>query len=165
MSNLAGKTVAQIAANGLHSLLLTTDGTVFSFGENEFGQTGQGTTIGNTPIATAIDATNLAGKKIEQIIAGSGFSFLLADDGSVFSFGSNFAGATGLGTDMGKTPVATPIDTANLNGLRVTNLSGGFSHSLLVAVPEPSGAGAMLGLLFGFTILLRRTGSAGLAFV
>jgi alpha-tubulin suppressor-like RCC1 family protein len=160
MSNLAGKTVAQIAANGLHSLLLTTDGTVFSFGENEFGQTGQGTTIGNTPIATAIDATNLEGKKIKQIVAGSGYSFLLAGDGSVFSFGSNFAGATGQGTDMGKTLVAMPINTSNLNGLRITTISAGFSHSLLIAVPEPGGA--MLGLIFGFATLLRRTRSAGL---
>ena len=58
------KSITQAAAGYLHSLLLADDGTVFSFGLNEDGRTGLGTTSGNTLIATPIDTTNLTGKTI-----------------------------------------------------------------------------------------------------
>ena len=81
-----------------HSLLLTEDGTVYSFGSNLGGATGLGTDIGNTLVAESIDMTNLAGKTITQAAAGEEFSLLLAGDGAVFSFGNNGDGRTGLGT-------------------------------------------------------------------
>ena len=65
---------------------------------------------------------------------------MLADDGTVFSFGSNFAGQTGLGLTTGATLVPTPINTTNLTGLRVTSISAGVAYGLLLAttVPEPA---------------------------
>jgi len=134
MTNLAGKTIAQVAAGGQHSLLLTNDGSVYSFGRNDDGQTGQGTESGNTLVATPIDTSNIAGKSITQVAAGGQHSLLLADDGSVYSFGRNIFGATGLGTTTGDTLIATPIDMTNLGGLRVIGISAGLEHSLLLAV-------------------------------
>ena len=138
MTNLAGKRITQVATGVLHSLLLADDGTVFSFGSNQYGQTGLGTTSGNTLIATPILTTNLMGKRITRVEAGDFHSLLLADDGTVFSFGSNLYGQSGQGTFTTSTNIATPINTVNLAGLRVTSISGGNSHSLLLAVPEPN---------------------------
>jgi alpha-tubulin suppressor-like RCC1 family protein len=132
-TGLVGKTITQVAAGGDHSLLLADDGTVFSFGGNGFGQTGLNTTIGNTPIATSIDATNLAGKKISQIAAGRFHSLLLTDDGTVFSFGSNGNGRTGLNTSSGNTARATPIVATKLAGKAISQVAAGEGHSLLLA--------------------------------
>ncbi len=132
-TNLAGKTITQVAAGSGHNLLLADDGTVFSFGENSRGATGLGTTAGSTRIATPIVTTNLAGKTIAQVAAGSTYSLLLADDGTVFSFGENRYGRTGLGIEDGYTLVATPIDTTNLAGRSITQVAGGDHHGLLLA--------------------------------
>jgi alpha-tubulin suppressor-like RCC1 family protein len=132
LRNLAGKNVNQVAAGQLHSLLLADDGTVYSFGANVRGNTGLGITSGNTLVATPIDTTNLAGKKIVQISAGHEFSLLLADDGTVFSFGWNIAAQTGRGITTGSTNVATPILTNNLGGKKVVKVAAGASHSFLL---------------------------------
>ncbi len=133
-TNLTGKKITQIAAGGLHSLLLADDGTVFSFGSNQSGVTGLGfASFDATPIATPIDSTNLSGKRITQIAVGDSHSLMLADDGTVFSFGYNFRGATGLNTTDLNTPVATPIDTTNLAGKTITQVAAGSFHSLLLA--------------------------------
>jgi len=131
-SNLAGRAITQVAAGYSHNLLLAEDGSVFSFGWNNAGRTGLNTITGNTLIATPIETTNLGGRAITQVSAGREHSLLLADDGSLFSFGANGAGRTGLNTDTGVTLIATPIDTSSLGGRAITQVSAGSVHSLLL---------------------------------
>lgn len=144
MTNLAGRKIAQVEGGGEHSLLLADDGTVFSFGLNTSGQTGLGTDIGMTLVATPIAMTNVGGRHITRVTAGLGHSLLLADDGSVFAFGENGQGRTGQGTSVGHTLVATPIVTSNLVGFRGVDISAGSGHSLVLAVPEPGGSVLLL---------------------
>jgi alpha-tubulin suppressor-like RCC1 family protein len=131
--NLGGRSIVQVSAGFFHSLLLADDGTVFSFGWNSSGRTGLGTTSGNTTVATLIDTSNLSDRSIVQVDAGALHSLVLADDGSVFSFGSNLSGRTGLGTSSGETLIATMIDTRHLDGRSITQVSGTDSHNLLLA--------------------------------
>ena len=131
-SNLAGKKIVQMTSGGTHSLLLTEDGTVFSFGRNSRARTGLGTAVGETLIATPIITTNLQGKKIVQMSNGENHSLLLAEDGSVFSFGNNDYGRTGQGTNLGFTSIATPVNLASLSGKRVKQVAAGYQHSLLL---------------------------------
>lgn len=130
-SNLDGRKITQIATGGQHCLLLADDGTVFSFGSGGDGQTGLGN-FGYNTVATPIVTTNLMGHKINQISAGAFNSLVLADDGSVFAFGSSAARQSGF-PDTSARNVATAIDTTNLSGLAVTQVSAGFQHSLLIA--------------------------------
>jgi regulator of chromosome condensation (RCC1) repeat-containing protein/Regulator of Chromosome Condensation (RCC1) repeat protein len=132
-TNLGGRKITQVAAGDYHSLLLADDGSVFSFGSNANGKTGLGTTTGNTLLATPINTTNLGARKIIQITASHDQDLLLADDGSVFSFGNNASAQLGLGTIGGNVSVATPINTTNLGGLKITEVSTGFWHSLILA--------------------------------
>jgi alpha-tubulin suppressor-like RCC1 family protein len=132
-TNLGGRTIIQIAAGFSHSLLLADDGSVFSFGTNGYGGTGLGTATGNTLVATPIDTSNLGGRKIVQVAGGDKQSLLLAEDGSVFSFGFNDHGQLGLGTTGGGTSVATPIDATNLGGRKIIQVATDFAHSLLLA--------------------------------
>ena len=164
-TNLTGKTITQVAAGRFHSLLLADDGTVFSFGSNAEGQTGLGIDVGVTNIATQIDTTNLDGKTITKVAAGDRLSLLLTDDGSVFSFGSNRFGQTGLGTASGWTTVATPIDATHLEGMRVTDIAAGHGHGLLLATPVPEPGSMVLLLLAGsaFCIVTFRRASLGIS--
>ncbi len=155
-TNLAGRTIAQVSVGGGHSLLLANDGTVFSFGRNSEGQLGIDSTSFPTSIAAPIDMTNLAGRTITHVSAGDEYSLLMADDGTVFSFGSNSFGETGLGTSSWYTLVATPIDTTNFGGLRVTGVSAGYAHSLLLAMPVPEPGTATLVMVVGVVLVLRR---------
>jgi alpha-tubulin suppressor-like RCC1 family protein len=115
-TNLAGKSISQLATGEWHSLLLAEDGVVFSFGLNNAGRTGLNTSLGNALVATPIDTTNLTGRTVTQVAAGRSHSLLLTDDGTVFSFGLNSQGQTGLGTATGSTLIATPINVMNLGG-------------------------------------------------
>jgi alpha-tubulin suppressor-like RCC1 family protein len=134
-TNLMGKRIPEVATGEAHSLLVTQDGTVFSFGSNWGGATGLGTNIGNTLVAKSIDTTNLTGKTITQAAGGEAFSLLLADDGTVFSFGNNSYARTGLGFSNWQTDtlIPTPIDTTNLAGTAITQVATGAYHSLLLA--------------------------------
>ncbi len=132
-TNLGGRKIAQVSAGWSHNLLLAEDGSVFSFGSNTSGQTGLGTSVGETLVASPIDTTNLGGLKITQVAAGREHSLLLAEDGSVFSFGSNDYGKTGLGTTTGETLVATPIDATNLGEWEITQVAAAWNRSLVLA--------------------------------
>lgn len=136
-SNLGSRAITQVAAGGHHSLLLADDGSVFTFGWNSQGATGLGKGTGTTPVATQIDARHWGNQAITQVAAGRSHSLLLAEDGSVFSFGSNGGGATGLGTDSGFSSIPTLIDMSNLGGRTITKVEAGWNHSLLLTVPEP----------------------------
>jgi len=136
-TELAGKHIKQIAAGASYNLLLADDGTVFTFGWNtNSGGSGRGNQFGSNR-ATPIDATNLSGKTIVKVDVGYWHSLLLASDGTVFSFGQNTYGATGLGTFTGNAFRAVPIDMTNFGGLRAVDISAGVTHSLVVVVPEP----------------------------
>jgi alpha-tubulin suppressor-like RCC1 family protein len=133
MSKLGSRTITQVAAGTDYSLLLADDGAVFSFGANTYGKTGLGTNVGGTVVATPIDASNLGGRKIIQVSAGRDHSLLLAEDGSVFSFGANYINQIGRLTDSGDTLVATPIDASKFGGRKIAQVSAGGYHSLLLA--------------------------------
>ena len=155
--NLAGKKIKQIADAGGHSLLLADDGTVFSFGDNSQGATGLDIDTGRTSIATPISLTNLGGRKVVDLATGAGHTLLLASDGTVFSFGWNNNGRTGMGTSIGSTLIAMPIDMTNLAGLRVTRVTAGWNDSFLLAVPEPSSiALTIVGSIGGVLLLALR---------
>ena len=62
-----GKTISQISAGGEHSLALDSEGQIYAWGGNYYGELGNGdTTDSNTPVK--VDASGvLAGKTITQI--------------------------------------------------------------------------------------------------
>jgi hypothetical protein len=74
-----------VAAGGFHSLLLTADGKVWSWGNNTAGQLGR-------PVAEALPPAEVAGlPKVTRIAAGTYHSLALAEDGSVWAWGRRLA--------------------------------------------------------------------------
>src|SRR5687768_12786734 len=86
-----------------------------SWGSNQFGQLGNGTTTnGHVPAAVRMDGA-LAGKTIVAMAGGKFHSLALASDGTVYAWGYNATGELGNGgnpSSKSKLPVAVKTDGA-----------------------------------------------------
>jgi alpha-tubulin suppressor-like RCC1 family protein len=131
---LAGKAVIALAAGSSFSLALCYDGTLASWGYNNNGQLGNGsTTQSNVPVAVSI-AGVLADKTIVAVAAGSSHVIALCADGTLAAWGSNSSGQLGNDTT---TPINVPeavSKTGVLAGKPLVAVAAGGSHSLALCV-------------------------------
>jgi alpha-tubulin suppressor-like RCC1 family protein len=125
-----GNNIAALSAGGFHSLVLKTDGTVWAFGNNMYGQLGDGTTTHRfTPVQVSSLGTNNA-----AVEAGGYHSLVLKTDGTVWGFGYNRWGQLGDGTTTHR---YTPVQVSSL-GTNNVELKSGYdsitindAHSLV----------------------------------
>lgn len=114
--------VRAISASRFHTLLLDSQGQVYSMGENIDGQLGL-VTNDNTYHPTLIERI----KGIRAISAGGNHSLILNQEGQVFGFGYNGHGQLGLG-DCYKVSVPTLIRDLE----KIVAISTGNNHSLVL---------------------------------
>jgi len=97
---------ASVAAGHYSSFALLDDGTIRAWGRNDTGQLGDGTiTNRRSPVAVS----GLTGVTIVQVAGGRNHTMALADDGTVYAWGSNRYGQLGDGTLQDhRTPRAVP---------------------------------------------------------
>jgi alpha-tubulin suppressor-like RCC1 family protein len=96
-----------ISANYNYTLALKTDGTIWAWGNNEYGQLGDGTKIKkNLPTQVGSDM-NWA-----YIATGLGHSLAIKTDGTLWAWGFNYYEQLGDGTNVDKT-VPTQIGNEN----------------------------------------------------
>ncbi|MGW7002585.1 RCC1 domain-containing protein, partial [Streptomyces sp. NPDC054933] len=105
--------VRAMAGGGRHSLALLPNGTVLAWGNNTFGQLGDGTTMSRTtPVRvcavgqTAPCTRFLTGVRAISAQSEGVFSMALRLSGTVLSWGDNGSGQLGDGTTMSRT---TPV--------------------------------------------------------
>jgi len=93
--------VTDVVCGGWHTLALTSDGDVYSWGWNENGGLGHAKNTEGTVVATPfpIDIGS-AQDPVISIAAGSRHSLLLLKSGKIFSFGYNKYGQLGLGDNI-----------------------------------------------------------------
>lgn len=119
-------TAQTIGAGGWHSLVICTDSTVKTFGENATGELGNGsTTDSNTPV-TAIGLSSMVS------VSGGGdqleaHSLALKSNGTVWSWGSNIYGGLGNGT---LTSTTTPGQVILLTNAIAASAGGWHSVAL-----------------------------------
>ena len=116
---MAGKKVVALATRG-HTLALTDDGKLFSWGENPYGQIGNGTTEPVfVPVATDMTGV-LAGRRIKQIAVGTGWSAVVTADAQIAVTGplgetlANGASVTDFGTVQGSATSARTFTIRNI---------------------------------------------------
>lgn len=137
-ANLGGKKIIASATNRGSSgdsftLLIAEDSTVYSFGRNDQGQLGHGDQVARRD-PSQITHANISGKKFVAVAAGQERSYLLTSDGLVFGMGSNQNGYLGIGsTSPTEVLVPTLIDTTNLSGHKITYISTGVTHTLMLS--------------------------------
>ncbi len=120
----ARRLTSTIAGGGSHSLVLRTDGTLWTFGDNRYGQLGTTTNSGTdnaNPTPTQV-LTN-----VTAIAAGSSHSLVLKGDGTLWAFGANNVGELGTPFNSGTSNAnPTPIQVLT----NVTAIAAGSGHSL-----------------------------------
>ena len=116
--NLSG--ITAISSGLRHCLALKSDGTVWAWGDNEWGQLGDGT---NTSRYEPVQLKGLYG--VIAIAAGHYHSLALKSDGTIWAWGDNESGELGTGNTENS---YSPIQVQVLSGM--TAIAAGEAHSL-----------------------------------
>ena len=119
-----GQRVVAVSAGGGHSLALTADGSVWSWGDGGFGKLGHGDQQ-NQLLPKKVEA--FAGHRVVAVSAGDGYSFAITADGALSSWGGGTHGKLGHGDEQQKWQ---PKKVEALAGQRVVAVSAGREHSL-----------------------------------
>jgi alpha-tubulin suppressor-like RCC1 family protein len=131
---LRGKSAVALAAGLQHTLALSSDGKLYAWGNNMFGQLGDGST-NTSPRPMEVRLTGaLAGKKVVAVAAGGRFSLALCADGTVAAWGANDIGQLGAGSDktLSREPLA--VDTSGvLKGKVITQVSAGLEFAVALS--------------------------------
>ncbi|MBI5141211.1 MAG: Ig-like domain-containing protein [Nitrospirae bacterium] len=113
-----------MSAGGRHVLLLKSDGKVWAWGRNNYGQVGDGTAV---DLTTPTQLAGLSGTTFASVAGGGYHSLALKDDGTVIGWGYNGNGQLGNGEHT-FSPVTSPVSVSGLTG--ITAIAGGEFHSL-----------------------------------
>jgi uncharacterized repeat protein (TIGR02543 family) len=109
LTNLSN--IAAIAAGDFHTVALTKDGTVWSWGNNNSGRLGYDTGGSSDRTPRQVSTLNIDGVGVKAIAAGGGHTAALKNDGTVWTWGSNYYGQLGYNTgtvDYSITPNRVP---------------------------------------------------------
>jgi alpha-tubulin suppressor-like RCC1 family protein len=124
----AGTKATGISAGCDHNLALTSTGQVLAWGDNVFGQLGDGTTNNSDhPVKVKLPP----GAKVVGVSAGCDHNLALTATGRVYAWGFNHDGELGNGTTNNSDhPVLVKFSLAGHPIGRVVSLFGGCFHSL-----------------------------------
>ncbi|MCL2695633.1 MAG: hypothetical protein FWE69_04845 [Clostridiales bacterium] len=128
LSGVPMDNVTAIAASAYHSLALKSDGTVYAWGQNTYGQLGDGTATdsGNPVRVTALPGVPLG--DITAIDAGGTHCLALKDDGTVWAWGRNNFSQLGDGTKINRN---NPVQVGGALG-GVSAIAAGNQYSLVL---------------------------------
>ena len=124
----AGQRVVAVSAGAGHSLALTADGAVWSWGYGGYCQLGHGDWQ-NQLLPKKVEA--LAGQRVIAVSAGERHSLAITDGGSVWSWGFGGQGRLGHGDTQNQ---LLPKKVEAFAGQRVVAVSAGARHSFALTV-------------------------------
>ncbi|CAB3387466.1 Hypothetical predicted protein [Cloeon dipterum] len=124
---LGTKRVVQVACSGMHTLALTSDREVFSFGHNDCGQLGLVQNEDQTrPMKLDFP---FSGKVVTAIACLCSSSVALLDSGEVLAWGSN--NDDDIGDDV--RVLRIPRKVPGLYGIKITRIMSGANHALALS--------------------------------
>jgi len=127
-NSLTGRKVVAVACGSHHSMCLTADGDIFSWGQNNCGQIGSGTTT-NQSTPRKVSAS-FGGRKVTGITCGQTSSMAVLENGEVYGWGYNGNGQLGLGNNINQ---LTPLRVTALQGVVITSVVCGYAHTLAIS--------------------------------
>jgi alpha-tubulin suppressor-like RCC1 family protein len=110
----------QVSGGAAHTIMLKSDGTVWAWGMNMFGQCGTGY-MSNAKTLTQVVGLN----GVTEISAGYTHNLALRDDGTVWAWGENWSGELGDGTTTDR---FAPVQVLGLTDAAA--ISAGSPHSM-----------------------------------
>ncbi|KAJ0097762.1 hypothetical protein Patl1_28023 [Pistacia atlantica] len=126
---LHGLRIKQIACGDSHCLAVTMEGEVQSWGRNQNGQLGLGTTE-DALVPQKIQA--FQGVSIKMVAAGAEHSVAVTENGELYGWGWGRYGNLGLG-DRNDRLIPEKISTLNLQGERMVMVACGWRHTISVS--------------------------------
>ena len=128
-----GERIRAIQAGNLHTLVLTTHGRIFAFGNNSCGQLGLGhTNVINRPTLAQIPGL-LQDETIRNISTGYYHTLVLTTHNHIFSFGDNEHGQLGLGYTGEKVYTPSLVQLPLLEGETIRSLSAGSYYTIVLS--------------------------------
>jgi alpha-tubulin suppressor-like RCC1 family protein len=118
--------VKQVAAGFFHSMVLTSEGLVLTWGDGDYGKLGRGNTDRQNVPKRVESLTN-----VTDIASGRDHSLAVGEEGVVYTWGDNQFGQLGLGDHGGSTDRLVPTLVDGVNG--VVAVAGGGKHSLALS--------------------------------
>ncbi|XP_012973177.1 probable E3 ubiquitin-protein ligase HERC6 isoform X2 [Mesocricetus auratus] len=127
---LDGIKIIQVSCGHYHSLALSKDGQVFSWGSNAQGQLGLGKQSGAQ--AKPQKVKTLQGIPLAQVAAGGAHSFALSLTGTSYGWGSNSVGQLALSGKNVEVQIYKPHAIGALKNLGVIYISCGYEHTAVL---------------------------------
>jgi len=122
----SGVTPTAIATGTYHSLVSGSNGKLYAWGYNNYGQLGNGsTTESHTPVLVLLPS----GVTARAVAAGYEHSLASGSDGKLYAWGQNFDGELGNGTS---TNSYTPVVVSLPSGVTASAIATGQYHSLAI---------------------------------
>ena len=117
---LTGQRVVAVSAGCLHSIALTADGAVWSWGEGGSGKLGHGDEQ-NQLLPKKVEA--FACRRVVAVSAAPAHSLAIAADGAVFTWGQGDGGCLGHGEDQSHQLLPKKIEEWGLGPVSYTHLT------------------------------------------
>ncbi|XP_031520463.1 probable E3 ubiquitin-protein ligase HERC6 isoform X3 [Papio anubis] len=130
ITTLNGIKIIQVSCGHYHSLALSKDSQVFSWGKNSHGQLGLGKEVPSQ--ASPQRVRSLEGIPLAQVAAGGAHSFALSLCGTSFGWGSNSAGQLALSGRNVPVQSNKPLSIGALKNLGVIYISCGDEHTAVL---------------------------------
>ena len=112
---LGGTNWKQVSCGDGHTVAIKTDGTLWTWGRNNYGQIGENTSTSRcTPVTTFAGGTNW-----KQVACGRYFAAAIKTDGTLWTWGRNYNGQLGINSSY-----VSSIQTNN-RSIPVTTFAGG----------------------------------------
>lgn len=112
------KDVASIAAGAFHIMIVKKDGNLWAFGNNAYGQLGDGTTKNRTNFVRIM-------KDVRSVSAGQYHTMILKNDGTLWAVGENESGQLGDGTYKSHSNPVKVMDN-------VISVEAGAQHTMII---------------------------------
>jgi alpha-tubulin suppressor-like RCC1 family protein len=122
------KDIVGISAGGGHTCALKQDGRIMCWGQNNYGQLGDGTTKNSNLPVYVKGLSLLSGETISSLAAGRNHTCALTDRRRVMCWGWNSSGQLGDGTMISRT---IPV-VADTHGNDILGLSAGGEHTCVI---------------------------------
>ncbi|CAL9204368.1 ultraviolet-B receptor UVR8-like [Musa acuminata AAA Group] len=126
---LKGIPCKQVATGLSFTVILTTQGQVYTCGSNAHGQLGHGDTL-DRPTPRKIELFEGLGHVV-QIAAGASYAFAVTDDGVVHSFGSCTNFCLGHGNQLDEL-VPRAIESFKMRNIHIIRIAAGDEHAVAV---------------------------------
>ena len=118
--------VSLVSCGGMYTVVLTTEGRIYTFGINKHGRTGHGVTTGRQSEPKMVEA--LRSKKVIFAATGSAHTACICEDGETYTWGEGEFGRLGHGDETSR---SIPTLVNDLVGKNATGIACGFFHTLV----------------------------------